>query len=145
MRVWVMHVCSGLQTETHQHWQASPPVVQYICLDNWIISGLFSCLSMYMCTHEQYSLTMYYPSCVMPTRVKLLNLKTGVKALLKRPIHLKCSGSLFDFPFSFHLTLTHSDMKFFHTHLPCSIQATVSVRIQPPCASQSWWWTRRPL
>lgn len=29
--------------------------------------------------------------------------------------------------------------------LPYSIQAAVSVRIQPPCASQSWWWTRRLL
>lgn len=30
-------------------------------------------------------------------------------------------------------------------HLPCSIRAAVSVRTQPPCASRSWWWTRRPL
>lgn len=29
-------------------------------------------------------------------------------------------------------------------HWPCSIQAAASVRTQPLCASQSWWWTRRP-
>lgn len=117
---------------TWAHWQAHPPFVQdaRVCLH-------YMCLNIrWACCSGEYLFTIYCitlnPRCIWKANeVLMINLRPRASCL-------HCYTN----PFIAHTQL-HT-----HTHspcLPCSNQAAVSVRTQPPCASQSWWWTRRPL